>query len=51
VYEQTLAKMFDEEKDAVLVIKLKDIYGSLERATDKCEAVANVLDTILIKHA
>ncbi len=51
VYEQTLAKMFDEEKDAILVIKLKDIYGSLERATDKCEAVANVLETILIKHA
>ncbi len=51
VFEQTLAKMFEEEKDAILVIKLKDIYASLERATDKCEAVANVLETILIKHA
>jgi uncharacterized protein len=51
VFEQTLANLFDVEKDAILVIKLKDIYGSLERATDKCEAVANVLETILIKHA
>lgn len=51
VFEQTIAHLFENEKDSIKVIKLKDIYGSLERATDKCEDAANVLETILIKHA
>ena len=51
VFEETIAKLFDEEKNAVNVIKMKDIYGSLERATDKCEDVANVVEALLIKHA
>jgi len=51
IFEQTIAHLFDQEKDPIRLIKLKDIYGSLERATDKCEDVANVLESILIKHA
>lgn len=51
IFERTLAQLFDEEKDPIRLIKLKDIYGSLERATDKCEDVANVLESILIKNA
>jgi uncharacterized protein Yka (UPF0111/DUF47 family) len=35
----------------VQIIKLKEVYVALETATDKCEDVANVLETILIKHA
>ncbi|WP_332449888.1 DUF47 domain-containing protein [Methanoculleus sp.] len=37
-------------KDAVTIIKLKDIYENLEMATDKCEDVANVLSDIAIRH-
>ena len=33
------------------VIKWKDLYEHLEVATDKCEDVANVVETILVKHA
>ncbi|MCL4838178.1 MAG: DUF47 family protein [Thermoanaerobaculia bacterium] len=33
------------------VIKWKDLYEHLEIATDKCEDVANVIETILVKHA
>lgn len=36
---------------AVTIIKLKDIYESLEQATDNCEDVANVLSDIAIRHS
>lgn len=38
-------------KDAVKIIKLKDIYENLELATDKCEDAANVLGDIAIRHS
>nr|HPK66690.1 DUF47 domain-containing protein [Thermoanaerobaculia bacterium] len=33
------------------VIKWKDLYDHLEIATDKCEDVANIVETILVKYA
>ena len=36
--------------DAITIIKLKDVYEQLERATDYCEDVANVLSDIAIRH-
>lgn len=50
IFERAIASLFENEKDAILVIKLKEIYVSLETATDKCEDAANVLETLLIKH-
>lgn len=37
--------------DAIEIIKLKDVYENLERATDKCEDAANVLSDIAIRHS
>jgi len=37
--------------DPMTVIKLKDIYESLEIATDECEDVADVLSDIAFRHA
>ncbi len=51
VFETAIADLFENEKDAIKIIKLKEIYVGLETATDKCEDAANVLETILIKHA
>ena len=51
IFEEAIAKLFEEETNAIQVIKLKDVYVSLETATDKCEDAANVLETILIKHS
>jgi len=51
VFDQAIADLFENERDPVKIIKLKEIYVSLETATDKCEDAANVLETILIKHA
>jgi uncharacterized protein Yka (UPF0111/DUF47 family) len=43
--------LFREHKDdALLVIKYKEIYESIEKATDSCEDVANVIEQITIKH-
>jgi uncharacterized protein len=51
IFEQGLANLFENEKDAILIAKIKEILVTLETATDKCDDVANVLETILIKHA
>ncbi|MBN1502508.1 DUF47 family protein [Candidatus Woesearchaeota archaeon] len=39
-----------KEQDPIDIIKLKDIYSSLEFATDKCEHVAIIVHDILVKH-
>ena len=51
VFNLGIADLFENEKDAIELIKLKEIYIGLETATDRCEDVANVLESILIKHA
>jgi uncharacterized protein Yka (UPF0111/DUF47 family) len=33
------------------VIKWKEIYEHLEEALDKCEDVADILESIVLKHA
>ena len=40
-----------QSRDAITIIKLKDIYDYLEIATDKCEDAANVLSDIAIRHS
>lgn len=39
-----------EPQDVLYIIKWKDIYEHLEIATDKCEDVANVIQTVLVKY-
>jgi uncharacterized protein len=47
----TLAKLFREEKDAIAIIKWKEIYELLESATDRCEDVANVIEGVVLEHS
>jgi uncharacterized protein len=51
VFNMGIAKLFEEEKDAIQIIKIKEVLQSLETATDKCEDAANVIQTILVKYA
>ncbi|MGZ4048291.1 MAG: DUF47 domain-containing protein [Bacteroidia bacterium] len=51
IFDMAIAKLFEEEKNAVEVIKMKDVLSMLETATDKCEVAANVINTILIKNS
>ncbi len=50
-YRNAIAGLFDETKDAIYIIKWKDIYERLEDALDRCEDVANILETIVLKYA
>ncbi len=49
ISDMTLARLFEEETNAIEVIKQKEIISMIETATDKCEDVANVLESILVK--
>ncbi len=50
LYHDSLGKLFETEKNAVELIKWKEIYDNLERCVDQAEDVANVLESITIKH-
>lgn len=49
LHREALAELFTNCTDAITIIKLKDMYSFLEEATDRCEDVANVIETIVIK--
>lgn len=51
LHREALAELFTNSTDAITVIKLKDLYTFLEDATDRCEDVANAIETILIKNS
>ena len=46
-----IAQLFDEEKDPVQIIKWKEIIEVIETAADKCEDVANVIESVTLKSA
>jgi len=51
VFDRAVADLFLYEKDAIRLIKYKEILSSLETATDMCEDAANVMESILVKNA
>jgi predicted phosphate transport protein (TIGR00153 family) len=51
VFDKAVADLFEFEKDALTVMKLKEILANLETATDKAEDAANVIESIIIKYA
>ena len=51
IFDMTIGRLFEEEKDAVKVIKMKEVMHALEAATDKCEDAANTLEQIIVKNA
>lgn len=50
-HRHAVATLFDKEKDPINVIKIKEILDHMEIATDHCEDVANVVESIVIKNA
>lgn len=51
IFDTAIADLFDNEKDAIKIIKLKEILANMETATDKCEDVANIIETIMVKNS
>lgn len=50
IYYQSLADLFAYEKDAINLIKYREILHSLETTTNKCKKATEVLQAILINH-
>ena len=50
VLAEAITNLF-RTKDAMTIIKMKDIYDWLEIATDECEDVADVLTDIAFRHS
>lgn len=51
VAREAIGKLFEEEKDPIALIKMKELFEVLEMATDKAEDVANVIETVVLKSA
>jgi len=50
-HQAAVQALFNDERDAIVIIKWKEILDFLEQATDRCEDVANVLEGVVVKHA
>jgi uncharacterized protein len=51
ISRNAIAELFDNEKDPIQLIKMKELYEVLEMATDKAEDAANVLEAVALKSA
>lgn len=49
IYQSFLANLFEHEINAIDLIKKRDILTALEKAIDKCDDVANVFSTLIVK--
>jgi hypothetical protein len=50
ILRRSVARLFKEEKDPIIVIKWKEIYENLENASDRCEDVANIIEGVILEH-
>jgi uncharacterized protein len=50
-HQDAIVALFEDEvRDAITVIKWKEIFDFLEAATDRCDDVANLLQGVVVKH-
>jgi len=50
VCRDAIADLFENQTDPITIIKWKEIYETLELATDRCEDAANVLESVALKN-
>jgi uncharacterized protein len=50
VFHRAIEELFHHAQDPLHVIKWKSIYEKLEAAVDRCENVANIIESVIIKH-
>jgi len=46
-----VADLFDQEKNPITLIKLKEVYDFFEATVDSCEDVADVLQNVVVKNS
>jgi predicted phosphate transport protein (TIGR00153 family) len=49
-HQEAVSRLFEDERDPLMVMKWKETLDFLEDATDRCEDVANVLEGVVVKH-
>ena len=45
-----ISRLFREEQDVRQLIKHKNVYEYLEEAIDKCQDVANVIESVIVEN-
>jgi uncharacterized protein len=50
-FHEAVASLFAGQIAPIEVIKWKDIYENMEACVDQCEAVAHVLESVVLKHS
>jgi predicted phosphate transport protein (TIGR00153 family) len=51
LYRRSIAELFKPGNDPLLVMKWRDVFDSLEAATDRCADVANVIEGVVLEYA
>ena len=51
IMRAAISALFRDEADAKQVVKLKAVYEMLEAATDKCQDVANVIESLVLENS
>jgi predicted phosphate transport protein (TIGR00153 family) len=51
VSRDAISRLFREEQDVRQLIKHKNVYEYLENAIDKCQDVANVIESVIVENA
>ncbi len=51
VLKMTMVDLFEKVSSPLEVIKWKEVYESLEKAIDKCEDMAVVIESVVVKNA
>lgn len=50
LYHAAVGSLFEGQPDALVVIKWKELYDTIEDAIDQCEDVANTLESVALKN-
>ncbi|HEV8232420.1 MAG TPA: DUF47 family protein [Thermoanaerobaculia bacterium] len=50
-YQEAIGSLFRQSIAPIEVIKWKDVYDQMEACIDQCEAVAHVLESVVLKHS
>jgi uncharacterized protein len=50
IMRRAVARLFKEVKDPISVIKWKEIYDNVEKAVDRCEDVANIIEGVVLEN-
>jgi uncharacterized protein len=51
ILRRSVARLFKEEKDPIIIIKWKEVYENLENASDRCEDVANIIEGVVLENS